>query len=668
MLPAAANLPEDENRMDRPKRNAWKYLLLTAICFIGYGNTIPNDYAYDDSVVITENKFTQRGIEGIPDIFKHDTFAGSYEDVPTLRRYRPLSLATFAVEHQLFGRNPHVSHFGNVLLFALTVLVLYALLRQVFGPRSEANGLLELPFVAALLFVIHPVHTEVVANIKGRDEILALASSLSATLCGLKYLSHGKLRHLALSFLFFLVALLSKESAIVFLAVVPLTVFYCKPVTWTTSLRVLSPLLLATVVFLGVRRLVLGGLSQPLPEDIITDPFTYASGAERAATILYTLGGYLRLLFFPYPLTIDYYPYHIKLMNWGNATVWLSLLAYVGLAVYALWNLRKRSVVAYGILFYLTTLFVVSNVPISLGTFMSERFVFAPSVGFVVVVAWVLSNARIPAARHRKLILLALSLAAITRVWGRNAVWKDDFTLFTTDVKTSSNSIKANLAASAMFLTESAKTGDGSWGADCRANALKHAKRAVAIYRQNVDPARRKGSSYAGAMMLLGSCYGENGLLADALGAYQDALGGAPDRDTLVRMVEAAINKSDDVDFKIRSYAEFVRLLPDSFSFNYHLGLLYGKEKNDLAMAVLYFKRAVAIASDDVNALRGLAHAQTLLGDYDSAARCFEKLVAQEPGNLAFLRSLRELYQRAGNPSGESEVARKMKEREATGD
>jgi protein O-mannosyl-transferase len=650
--------------MDLSRSRAFKCMLITAACFVCYGNTILNDYAYDDSVVITENKFTQKGIDGIPDIFTNNTFVGSYENVPVLDRYRPLSLATFAVERAIFGQNPHVSHFNNVLLFVLTALVLYLLLLKLFGGRHDADGFLGLPFVAAMVFAVHPVHTEIVANIKGRDEILVLAGSLSATLLVLKYLDARRFLHLAVSFCLFLMALFSKENAMTFLAVVPLTIFYYKRTRWTEYFRSLLPLILASVIFLGVRAAVLGGAGPLPPADILTEPFAFASASTRFATIVYTLGMYLKLLFFPHPLTIDYYPYHIQLMNWGNAAVWLSLLVYVALLAFALWNLRKRDVVSYGILFYLSTLSVVSNVPFSMGTFMSERFIFVPSLGFAIILAWLVSSRLFPSIGYRRAVVLVISLACVLKTYSRNAVWKDDFTLFTTDVKISENSIKANMAASVTFLLESYKTRDGALSAEYRANALKHSKKAVAIYQENVDPARLKGTSYSSAVMLLGNCYNENGMLEEALLSYRSVVQTAPDRTALCEMIQTTINKSSDVDFKIKGYTEFANLVPDSFSFNYHLGLLYGKDKNDLPMSVSYFKKAVEIDPKDVNALRGLSHAYTLSSDYELAAFYFKGIVDKEPDNLSLLGSLRGLYRQAGNRAGEEEVAKRMMELE----
>jgi protein O-mannosyl-transferase len=654
-----------ETSMGYLNGKVFQYILIAITCFIFYGNTIQNDYAFDDAVVITENRFTQKGVGGISEIFGNNTFRGSYGNTPTVERYRPLSVATFAIEHEFFGQAPHISHFNNILLLILTSLVLYTLLLKVFGEHETRNRLLDFPLVVVLLFIAHPVHTETVANIKGRDEILALAGALSATLHVLKYLDTHKYRHLVLGFLLFSVALFSKENAITFLAIVPLTAYYYRQERWTQYLRSLLPLILASAVFLGVRRLAIGGAGPLPPEDILTEPFAYATLSERFATILYTFGVYLRLLIFPHPLTIDYYPYHIQLANWKSIVVWLSILVHVSLALYALWNLRSRSVVAYGILFYMFTLSIVSNLPFSIGTFMSERFIFIPSLGFVIIVAWLLSERVFPATKHPNLMLLAISFVCLLKTYNRNEVWKDDFTLFTTDVGTSSNSIKANLAATVTLLTESQRTDDTELNQRYRANALEYSKRAVAIYEEYVSLDHLKGSSsYGNAVMLLGDCYSANGALDNALQCYKKILGSISNRDRLYDMVEATIGKSPDVDFKIKNYSEFVSLVPDNFMFNYRLGYLYGKEKNDLAKAVRYLQRAVELRPNEVDAVLALSHAYKLSKDYERAAFYLEQVVAMKPDDPSHLKKLLALYKLSGNQAKESDLTKRIEQLE----
>jgi len=646
--------------MNHFKGRAFQVVLIAITCLVFYGNTLQNDYAFDDSVVITENEFTLKGLSGIPEIFGNNTFRGSYGNNPTVARYRPLSVATFAVEYQFLGLNPAFSHFVNVLLLILTSLVLYTLLSKLFGGPEPKDRLLDFPLVAALLFIAHPIHTEVVANIKGRDELLMLLFALSAMMLTLQYLDTRERRSLHWSFLLFLLALLSKENAIAFLAIAPLTMYYYKPARRPVCLRALLPLAVASATFLGVMRLVLGNSGPIPPQDIITEPFAYATLSERFATALHTLGVYLRLLVFPHPLTIDYYPFHVKLADWRSLSVWSSTLAHASLFLFALLNVRRRSVIAYGILFYLFSLFVVSNLPFSIGTFMSERFMFVPSVGFVVIAAWLLTTRVFPLLKHGRLALLVLALPCLYKTYTRNQVWKTDFSLFTTDVATSQNSIKANLAAAVTFLMEAPKVYDASLAQTYRARALGHSKKAVLLYEQHVTVDCLKGTSYSHALTLLGDCYAAVGALDDALQCYKKAIRSSPDQEQLGEAVEAINSKSNDVDFKFKSYTEFVDLVPNNFMFNYRLGYIYGREKHDLTNAVHYLQRAVDIRPDEAHALEALSHAYKLSSNYAKAAFYLEKSAAANPNDPAHLRRLLAIYKLAGNEEKASEIMQRI--------
>lgn len=159
-------------------------LILLVLPILLYAGALRFGYVLDDTLVLSENKFVQQGTKGIPAIFSNESlvgYLGANHDIVVGARYRPLSIASFAVEHQLFGVAPGISHFVNALLYALTALVLFRLLSTVVSPKPGQRWFLSLPFVAALLFALHPLHTEVVANIKGRDEILALLLALVAS-------------------------------------------------------------------------------------------------------------------------------------------------------------------------------------------------------------------------------------------------------------------------------------------------------------------------------------------------------------------------------------------------------------------------------------------------------------------------------------------------------
>ncbi|MEM6964028.1 MAG: hypothetical protein AAF573_04615 [Bacteroidota bacterium] len=118
-----------------------------------------------------KNDFVQAGIAGLGDIFTHSWYYG-LTDTPD-RYYRPMMLAGFAVETSLFGNDAKVYHIMNVLYYALSCAFLFFVIKLLF---KNKNWLIALG--ATLLFTAHPLHTEVVANIKSRDEIFAFLGLL----------------------------------------------------------------------------------------------------------------------------------------------------------------------------------------------------------------------------------------------------------------------------------------------------------------------------------------------------------------------------------------------------------------------------------------------------------------------------------------------------------
>lgn len=155
------------------------------VAFALYANTLTHGYVLDDTIVITDNDFTAAGFAGIGDLLTTDSFHGFLgRDVEELAggRYRPLSLVTFAIEGALFGKSPGVGHLGNVLLFALCCVMLLIVLEALLRDRPSL-GPLPVAFVAALLFAAHPVHREVVANIKGRRPLGRMRDPTACCMC-----------------------------------------------------------------------------------------------------------------------------------------------------------------------------------------------------------------------------------------------------------------------------------------------------------------------------------------------------------------------------------------------------------------------------------------------------------------------------------------------------
>ena len=307
------------------------YLLIFVFAFMLYGNTLTYDYTLDDLIVIKDNAFTKKGLAGIKEIFSYDSFTGFFGTEKKLvagGRYRPLSIASFAVEYALVGGlSPFLSHLINILLYALTGSFIFLVLSKLIKFPPGKPWYLGLPFIAAMIFMAHPVHTEVVANIKGRDEIFALLFPLISVWLTLLYFERKRPGLLILANLCFFLGLLSKENAIMFAAVLPLTVYFFTKVPLKKNITVAISFLFTALIFVFIRFLVLGYLnSGELPRELLNNPFLYATQSEKFGTILYTLGLYVKLLFFPHPLTHDYYPYHIPLVSIVD---WRSILSFL---------------------------------------------------------------------------------------------------------------------------------------------------------------------------------------------------------------------------------------------------------------------------------------------------------------------------------------------------
>ena len=491
--------------------------VIFTLALLLYANTIPNKWALDDGISIHKNNFVKRGISGIPDILSKEAFTGFYgQDMNIVAggRYRPLSPIVFAMQAEVLapaekGANeqaaidkegyrikdlsektlfPHILHLFNALWYGLLCLLLYRTLLLLFQAKqaSESGRAEFLALVSTLIYTVHPLHTEAVANVKGLDEILAMLGSVAALYLVLRQYLHARNEDtrspqqlMIWALVCYTLALFAKENAVTFIAVIPLALWFFTDASPKSIVKLTAPLLLPLLLFVGARSLV---LHQPnkgtIAEELMNDPFlvldttaqyalltptsdikvlvpnanTYTKMpySQQLATNFYTWGKYFQLLAVPYPLTVDYYPRQIAVKSFTDAGVLFSVLLNMFLLGWALFNLRKKKIVAFGILYYFITFSPVSNLFFPIGTNMAERFMFMPSLGFSIIVASLLYDLGTKWSRRNQesqfktiflgVGVLACVFAALTVK--RNFDWKDDLTLFSKDITVSVNSGK----------------------------------------------------------------------------------------------------------------------------------------------------------------------------------------------------------------------------------
>jgi tetratricopeptide (TPR) repeat protein len=630
-----------DKKTKKPLKTGTNYLpsiLIILFSFILYGNTLTFDYALDDAIVTSQNAFVKKGFSGIREIYSYDSFTGFFGTEKKLvegGRYRPLSIATFAVEYGMFnGYSPGFSHFINILLYAISGMLIFLVFSRLFKPSGDKAFYISLPFIASLLFLGHPMHTEVVANIKGRDEILALLFSLLALWLVLLYLEKPRSLYILLANFAFFLGLLSKENTITFLAVIPLTLWFFKKPTSKQYLIIVLPLLVTAGVFILLRFLVLGYMSSgELPRELLNNPFLDATASRKFATIIYTLGLYIKLLFFPHPLTHDYYPYHIPLVSVTDWKALLSFMIYLALIVYAFMNLKKKSVISYGIIYFLVTISIVSNLVFPVGTFMNERFVYMPSLGFVLIIAWFFTvrwDSLWKAKNNRRIalyviLLVILSLYSVNTI-SRNFAWKDDFTLFSTDVKVSFNSTKCNTSAGGKYLDKVKTETDTAKRKEYLIKTIQYLDKGLEIYPENTNCLILKGNALA---------IGKNDLHG-AIDQYMKIFTFNPGYKlayTNILFVAGFIDDQKEADYKLHVYKQLYSIDPENAELNSRLGKIYGQVKGRLDSAEFFLVNAVRIDPGLADAYKDLGVLYGMKKDYPRAMENFQKALSLNPND-----------------------------------
>lgn len=649
-----------------------QYLIVALAVWVAFADTLTLDYALDDRMIIFENEYTLQGWQGVKNVFTRDAFTGYFGENNNLvagGRYRPLSQISFIAEYELFGGDlksqaggrqdpknealfsdsflPVVQHFNNVLLYMVLCLTVLAVLRKLFPPRSDLPWYASLPFWATLLFALHPLHTEVVANIKGRDEVMAMLGAVLTLYCALRYADHHRWHWLLAAFGAMLFGVFSKENAITFLAVVPLSIyFYKKDAKWQDYLLPLVPMLVASAIFLAVRQIcVVSPLSgEVASQHILNNPFRNVGKADEIATVLLTWGIYLKLMIFPYPLTHDYYPNQIEITHFSNPLVLLVLLAVIVLIVLSISLLRKKKTLSFAILYFIITFSITSNLLFNVGTFMNERFVFMPLLGFTLAVAllfekW-LQNPMMKKAAMFCLIAVCSIFTVECAV--RNLAWKNDIKLFITDVDTSSKSMKCQLSAGGSYL----KLYDSEHKSKYLSKAEKHLLETVRLGRSDDETYSLLGKLYFSKKDFEKSAYYYQLILGtnpeDALAANNLELVRAVQRENVVNEINAEI-EAGDVQKALSTAKEALKEQPQNPQILNALGRIYGEKMGQLDVAIDYLQAAIAADDNYASAHENLGIAYAIRGQFDKALAELQHAHQLEPGNQHIMDNLRKV-------------------------
>jgi tetratricopeptide (TPR) repeat protein len=356
--------------------------LLTALVFLAYGNSLGNGFVFDDLPLIAHDR-ALGDLHRLPHLFLQDYWAGSRDDhevavAPRSGLYRPAVIASYALNVAVGGAQPWLFHLVNTVLHALATCLLYLVARE-HGVTPVAA------LSAAVLFAVHPLHTEAVTAIIGRAELLMSLGVLAA-------LWFAARRKPGLASLAYALALFSKEQALV----LPLLLLISDWARdgqvlsgrwWLLARRRYAAYGLVLAGYLILRGVALGGFPLP-PVDSLVNPAAVAAPAVRIWTAVKVAGLYLGLLVWPARLSANYSFDSIALVRSPlDPAVIVSVLMWICLPILAAWAYRqgKRPILFAVALLFLTFL-PVSNLFFPIGTIMGERLFYLPSAGFCLLV------------------------------------------------------------------------------------------------------------------------------------------------------------------------------------------------------------------------------------------------------------------------------------------
>lgn len=571
------------------------------LALVVYGNSLSNQYALDDKAVITKNTFVKKGIKGIPDIFTSTYWAG-YQNVHKINSsYRPIPLAFNAIEFQFFGHSASVSHFINVLLHAINCFLVFLMVGSI---KSRYKWL---PYIVAGIFLCHPIHTEVVANIKGRDDLLAFMFLMGSLITITKYLKTSQKKYFILSLLFMVVSLLSKESSIFGFGVICLVILKYHKWNLKTSIRPILPFALIGGLYLTLRAVAFGNLTLQQVDPIDNPIVQLESVSGRILEIFSVFGLMIKKMLFPYPLVSDYSYAAIGPLGGFHANTVIGLLGAGGM-IWLFFKSKYSSMKYFYSLFFLMSILLVSHILFPYVNYFAERSLYTPSMPFIALSAVVIIEAvnnykdKVGSIKSQQLlrwILVSIFIVYSFMTIQRNPDWKNDKTLFESDIQSAPNSVRLNILYADLLIDESISNAS---------NRDQLLKKAEALINTSLSIAENVEMNY----LVKGNIHKVRGEYNKAIVQYNKYLEHGGGSNAAVHFNLGYVKQSQGkLSAAEEHYQRSIELHPNYTRAFINLGILYGM-KNDIPKSIEFLEKAVRMDPSNENAKKNLAKARSL--------------------------------------------------------
>jgi Flp pilus assembly protein TadD len=622
-------------------------VVLCALGVVAYANSLNNGFVWDDHEQVVMNSGLRPGAP-LLHLFAAKIWGFTHPgDHKHGNYYRPLQMVTYRLTAYVFGFDARAFHAVNLAFHVIVVLVAFALFFRLTGRIGMA-------FAAGALFAVHPIHSEAVGWIAALPDIGCTVFFLLAFL--LLVLARGQIsppqqtepsRHnsilyvyMAASYAAFAVALLWKESAIVFPLIVMAYVFcLCEVGAYARRIRGTLKLSLPYWAILGayflLRLRVLGFVVTSQRNWIL-------SRFEFGLTALNLILAYWWKLLAPVHLNAYYVFSPIRTLQDPRAIAAILLLILAANAIVC--GLRRAPLASFAALWVFVTLIPVLNVYAVGRNVFAERYLYLPSVGFsllIVLVAswagrWLPVRFRLPATA---LALAAVLLPFTERTFARNPVWKDDSELFTRTLDSSPNApFVQNMVAA---VQPNNATGQIS--------AESHYLRAISLGESEVPPDRLEMAIAGKGLASIYAARGDFDRALKALAQVRVADPQDPEVDGEEGLILTQAGRWTEAEAALR---RAVAIIPNDANVLNALGLFAWQHAGHLDEAAASFSRALAVHTDadDFNASlhSNLGAVYGEQGRFSDAIAQFQIALQIEPNDPEYLTNLATAFEAVG--------------------
>ncbi|MFH1752949.1 MAG: tetratricopeptide repeat protein [Candidatus Omnitrophota bacterium] len=610
-------------------------LLLLALGFALYGGSVSGKFVWDDEDLVKNNIFIKKWSYA-PKIFTTDAEAGVGKKSAL---YHPVQILSYRLNYFLSGLNPAPYHVTNIILHILVSLALFWIISLLFQDKV-------LSLLTAALFLAHPVHTEAVAYISGRSDMLVALFMLLGLVFYVKYLERAKFVTYVCALACYVLALFSKELSLAFPIALLLYHYAFKKKVRAAAF---TPMVCAAAVYIFLRTAV---LKIPAPHTLAATSFL-----ERLPGFFAAMTNYMRLLFLPLDLHMIYAN---RTFSWFYPGTLSGVLIVSCLLWHALKKREENKLTFFSISWFFIWLLPLSNLyPIN--AYMAEHWLYVPSMAFSLMLAKALMS--LPGRNKNRRIGFHVSAGILTALLAfysfltiRHAgYWKEPAAVYERALRFSPDNAGiynnlgnthrgAGMMKKAMDSYETAiRVDPGSAAAyngmggllseiEKTKEALEFLKKAEALKPGDADIYNNLGIAYL-----------QMGDEKEAEAYFKKALEANPFHALTYNSLGNLYNSKGDTEKAVEAYAKAVEISPDYAAAYYNLGRAYmGAGKTHEAVAS--FKRCLKLDPAFIMAYSDLGTVYHIMNDNTRSEETFKKIIEIDPGNPGALVNLANIY------------------------